>query len=77
MRKEQIYKYDYAFSEKDGGFVDVTFYLIKKGKRFQFKVEERGNVIELKEFSKENEACNYFLYRMSTDYPQLKKYIAG
>lgn len=27
LAKEKVYKYDYAFSKAEGGFIDVVFYL--------------------------------------------------
>ena len=75
LAKEKVYKYDYAFSKAEGGFIDVVFYLLNNNNRFQFRIEEREKLIESKKFIRESDACNYFLTQMSTDYPQLKKYI--
>ena len=48
LAKEKVYKYDYAFSKAEGGFIDVVFYLLNNNNRIQFRVEERGKLIESK-----------------------------
>ena len=76
MEKNSIYPGDYRINGEGAPWADILFGLDRKDNKFRFWVKERNEIIRLKLFDNENDACVAFLRALSCDYPQLKRYIA-